>query len=180
MLNQIRKVNNPMVASAIGGTSTLKPTIDSWKKVAAASLMLTSLVDAFSILVVYLLLNFSAEEIITIDSDISLPQATQATDIRRDVVVTIKNNKVFIKNEEVPSKKMLSTLIAIRREQSKNQKKMDKAKVKKNQKVADAEINEKSLTIQADKAVKYKMLNNIVMASNSAGYSNINFAVLEK
>lgn len=177
MLNMIRKVNNPMIGSVIASNSMLRPTVDSWKKVVAATLMLTSLVDAFSILVVYLLLNFSAEEIVTIDSEISLPRAAQTTDVRRDVVVTIKKDKIYIKDEEVKTKKVLSKLIAIRREQVKN-KKVQKSKVAAQAQSED--FDEKSLTIQADKSVKYKLLNSIVLASNSAGYSNINFAVLEK
>ena len=42
----------------LGAESILKPKESRWKRVLAADLLLTALIDAFSILVIFLLMNF--------------------------------------------------------------------------------------------------------------------------
>lgn len=132
----------------------------------AAPITLTSLVDAFSILVIYLLVNFSnAGEILYVDNQIELPAAAQVETLERTTIVKVLDQKIFVESDEVLSKDLVAHLIE-RREAG------EKDKTDGSQ--------EESLIIQADKKVKYEMISQVVQASHHAGFGEIRFAVLTK
>src|SRR5256886_16647791 len=60
------------------------------KKVGYASLMLTSLVDMFTIIVIFLLMNFSANgEVLYMSKDIKLPDAYHGAQLERAPVISV-------------------------------------------------------------------------------------------
>ena len=63
-------IENTAFHSPIGAASCIKPEAGFWKKRLVATVILTSLVDAFSILVIYLLVSFSPKKAILIGLDI--------------------------------------------------------------------------------------------------------------
>ena len=66
------------------------------KKILASTLILTSLVDAFSILVIYLLLNTTANpETLDIDG-MKLPMASQSIALKSATTVRIHGKKVLL------------------------------------------------------------------------------------
>ena len=82
--------------------------IISWRKTrrgrknVVATLMLTSMIDVFAVLVIFLLQNFSATgEMLFIQKDIKLPSAKRAVDLERVPVVTISKEKITLEGEEV-------------------------------------------------------------------------------
>lgn len=142
--------------------STLKPQSGGVGRVLMAGVMLTSLVDAFSILVIYLLVSSSnSGEMLYISKDMVLPDARQTTVLERTTIVKVEDDKYFIEEKEVPAKSLVTTLLDIRETLEKSG---DKTK--------------ESLTIQADKRSKYSLLNAVILASSHAGFSDIKFAVL--
>lgn len=63
----------------LGAESILKPKESRWKRVLAADLLLTALIDAFSILVIFLLMNFSSTgEILFLSKNMELPKSSQS------------------------------------------------------------------------------------------------------
>ena len=121
-------------------------------------LILTPLIDVFSILVIYLLLNFSAtKDMPYVNSDIRLPSAKNGMELKKHVIVKFRKGKYFVEDNEVSSKNLAEKLLEY-------QSKLVKP--------------EKALVIQADKREKYKYLNEIVLAANQSGYSDIKFVVL--
>ncbi|MBC7753281.1 MAG: biopolymer transporter ExbD [Moraxellaceae bacterium] len=155
------------MGSAIGAQSVLNPTGKKWKRSLFADLLLTALIDAFSILVIFLLMNFSSTgEILFINKGVELPKASQADMLERNTVVRYDEGKFFIENKEMVNQDaMIQELLDTRKEWS------------------STHPNEEFkgiLTIQADKKTKYENLNSIVLAMAHAGYGEIRFAVVTK
>src|SRR5881227_98537 len=65
------------------------------KKYGYASLMLTSLVDMFTIIVIFLLMNFSANgEVLYMNKDIRLPDAYHGAQLERAPVISVSAEAV--------------------------------------------------------------------------------------
>ena len=156
------------------------------QKTLVAALMLTSLVDAFSILVIYLLMSFSTTgQILYVDKDIELPLASQTSFLEHSTVVKVHNGgDYFIENEKVSSSELVEKLIAARDARA-NKANGITNKAHKNgshssQKPSNGETPHaiRAIIIQADKKVKYRFLNNVILAASHAGFEEIRFAVL--
>src|ERR1700733_10002961 len=69
-----------------------------------AELSLTSMVDMFTILVVFLLMNYSSTgEIIYIPKDVKLPKASQTKELKPAHIVTLTQTDVVLDKETVAS-----------------------------------------------------------------------------
>ncbi len=148
--------------SPLRATSVIKPQGNRSNKTLVAALILTSLVDAFSILVIYLLMNTSAAtEQLDLEKNLTLPLATQSEVLQAGVVVTTINGKYKVKEQEMKAEDLMKTLQAL------------------NLNLKDADDNRhKNLVIQADKNSSFETLNPIIMAGTQAGFETIKFAVL--
>ena len=147
--------------------SILNPKGAKWKRSLFADLLLTALIDAFSILVIFLLMNFSSTgEILFINKGVELPNATQADILERNTVVRYDQGKFFIENKELADQNdLIQELLDTRKEW------------------ATTHPNEEFkgiITIQANKKTKYESLNSIVLAMAHSGFSEIRFAVVTK
>ena len=127
-------------------------------------LILTPLIDVFSILVVYLLLNFSVtQEMPYMSKEINLPLAKNGIELENHVIVKFKNGKYFIEEDEVLVHKLVEKLLERQSQSNFNEKSVSPST---------------TLVVQADRKEKYKYLNEIVLAANQTGYSDIKFVVL--
>lgn len=139
------------------------------KKKAVGVLMLTSLIDAFSILVVYLLMFFSdTGEMTYVSSDIELPKATVIERLDRYSIIQVKKDGYFIEERELKLDNLVPYLVSL------------KQKLNRNSNQSEGEEHKETITIQADKRVKYERLSPIIQACSHAGFSNIKFAVLSE
>ena len=160
-------LKNTTLVSPILASSTLRPQGGGKSRKLMAGVILTSLVDAFSILVIYLLMNFSTTgEILYLEKDMQLPMAIKAQDLQPTTVVKLSKDQIFVGDEPVEATALVSALIDKRKELVAEQ--------------TDSTTQEISLTIQADKSVIYKKLSQIVQAGAHAGFEEIKFAVLFK
>ncbi len=152
------------VFSTSCGVSHLNPKGKKHQKNMYSDLLLTALIDAFSILVIFLLMSFSANgEVIYMNKDMELPKAAQSEKLERTTVVKLESDKIFIEDKEIPKEGLVAALMDVR----KNYK--------------ETHPNEEFpavLTIQADRRIQYKDINNIVLATGNAGFSDIKFAVI--
>lgn len=136
---------------------------------AVATLMLTSLIDAFSILVVYLLMFFSSTgEMTYVSSDIELPKAVSIERLDRYSILQVKKEGYFVENRQLTRENLVPYLVELKR-------KLNRSLLQKGE--AD---QKETITIQADKAVKYDRLSAVIQACSHAGFSNIKFAVLSE
>ena len=136
------------------------------KRNLAATVMLTSLVDTFSVLVIYLLVNFSTTgELLYMSEGMELPAAGKAIELERNVVVKVEKDKLFIEEQEIPTNGLVKKLIEVKKNWEKY--------------YPDTEFTG-AMTIQADRRQTYSLLSHVIQAGGHAGYSDINFAVIRK
>lgn len=139
----------------------------SYKKRSAGVLMLTSLIDAFSILVVYLLMFFSdTAELSYAGSGIELPKANLIERLDRYFILSIKKEGYFVENQKLELENLVSYLLDLR-------KKMERSEMNYNTKE-----QKETITIQADKSISYRELSPVVQACSQVGFSHIKFAAL--
>ncbi len=152
--------------SVIADASTLKPTEGNRKRNIFADLLLTALIDAFSILVIFLLMNFSSTgEILFMGKDMELPKASLGEILAQAPVIKMEATKMYLEDKEVTTEGLVAELLELR---------------KKFQVLHPNEEYPGVLTIQADRRVKYDQLSPVVQASNHAGFSDIKFAIIMK
>ncbi len=73
------------------------------KKVLLVALMLTSLVDMFSMLVCFLLQTFSSTPEIYVAKDVSLPEALSGGEVKEAPVLSVSKSMLFLDQKEVGS-----------------------------------------------------------------------------
>jgi biopolymer transport protein ExbD len=153
--------------SPLGTASVIGPKHSKWKRNLAADLLLTALIDAFSILVIFLLMSFSSTgEILFINKDTELPSAQKAEVLEPHPVVKLEEGRFILDKDKFESGDgLFNALLELR-------KKFNEAR--------PGEEMPGVITVQADRRVKYETLNSVVVACAQAGFSDIRFAVLMK
>lgn len=159
-------VKTSALHSVIGESSIIHPTSERQHREVHAELLLTALIDAFSILVIFLLMSFSSSgEILFMSKGQELPKAAMGEQLDRQPVVKVDNGKIFLEEKEIPESKLVAALLDLR---------------KKFNETRPGEEFPGIITIQGDRRLKYEILNSIVLASSQAGFSDIKFAVVAK
>ncbi len=159
MLKSASPLSQSNLTSLLAGTSRIRPEHNKAKKTMIASLMLTSLVDAFSILVIFLLMNFSTSQDVVNTDKVQLPQASSTSFIQQGVTVRIQDGKFFVEEKPVALGSLLSTL-----------KKLNDG--------PDAAKKE-GIIIVADRKLDYAELSPVILAGSTAGFSKFKFAVIK-
>ena len=153
------------------------------KKSTYADLLITPLVDMFVIIVLFLIANFSATgEVLMMSKDITLPEATNIKEVEMVPVVMISNSQIRI------SGNVVARLDDIAHDDYLNipaleEKLRDMKKQYENLHALaqDSEGGFKGdVNIQGDKDAPFKIIKRVMFSCTSAGYSNINFAVITK
>lgn len=162
MLEMASPLKQSHLGSALGGTSMLRPKGGRWGRSLTASLMLTSLVDAFSILVIFLIMNHSTnQEVVNMGDKVTLPTAKESDFIQNGVVVRVEEGKFFVEDKPVA----ISQLIAYLK--------------KLNAETPDAGKRE-GLIIVADRSLDFADLNPVILAGSQSGFTKFKFAVIRK
>lgn len=157
MLKQSQINNSIIQQSILSSNSQLGPKKGRIKKTLAASLILTSLVDAFTILVVYLLNNFSSNNVI-VSPHIHLPMASQSELSEKSTMIKLEQGHYFINDKIVSEEELPVKLTEL---------------VKKQKSLSNLPI-----LIQADKQSNFKALNQIFLSASLAGINKYHFSVI--
>jgi biopolymer transport protein ExbD len=140
------------------GQSTLRPKGNSFKRSLLFTLTLTSLIDAFVIIVIYLLVNFgNPNQNLKVNGDIQLPQAVQNDQMGEGTMISLNNGHYFIEDKEVAFGDITKKFVEIAQGANFNQ----------------------NLVIQADKKTDYEILSPIILAGSQAGFHQFKFAVIQ-
>ncbi len=151
--------------SSLGGHSIIRPQGSDRKKSIVADLLLTALIDAFSILVIFLLMSFSSGEMLFVSKGQELPKASHAAVLERNTLIKIENDRLYLEDKEVALADIVTALLQARKEW------------------ADLHAGQEFpgiLTIQADRRIKFEQISQVIQASSHAGFSDIKFAVIAK
>ena len=153
------------------------------KKSTFADLLITPLVDMFVIIVLFLIANFSATgEVLMMTKDIELPEAVNVKEVEMHPVVMVSNEQVSISGtivgrvEDLVKDEYLN--IPALEEKLRDMKKQYEDL---HSMAGSAEGGFKGdVNIQANKEVEFKIIKRVMFSCATAGYNNINFAVLTK
>jgi biopolymer transport protein ExbD len=153
------------------------------KKTTYADLLITPLVDMFVIIVLFLIANFSATgEVLMMSRDVQLPEATNITEIEMAPVVMVSNTDIVVSGtaigrvEDLTKDEYLN--IPALEEKLREMKKQYEdlhALAKDTEGSFKGDVN-----IQAHKDVQFKVIKRVLYSCATAGYTNLNFAVLQK
>ncbi len=150
------------IKSPLEQIAVVRPKANKAARVITTTLLLTSLVDAFSILVIYLLINSSdAQKRLDLHKDIDLPTAAHSALLKEGVEVKIVKDGYIVNNIKVNSSQLFSTLSKFEKDYEQN----------------DIDT-EKSIIIQADKNIDFDRVSPLITMASEAGYENIKFATL--
>ncbi|MFZ3229662.1 MAG: biopolymer transporter ExbD [Pseudobdellovibrio sp.] len=159
-------LNQSVLSGVIETSSILNPRGAKLKRSLALDLLLTALIDAFSILVIFLLMSFSSTgEILFVSKNMELPKAHLAEVLERNPIIKIDDGKLYVEDKIVTADSITESLLEVRKQYSN---------------LHPGEAFPGIATIQADRRVKYEFLNQVILAMNQAGYSDIKFAVTVK
>lgn len=151
------------------------------KKNINADLNITAMVDMFVIIVLFLIANFSATgEVLMMNKDVVLPEAINTEEVAMAPVVMISMDQVLV------SGVLIGRVDDLVREDYLNIPSLEEKlrDMKKQYEDLHAMANDAEggfkgdVNIQAHKEAQFKIVKRVMFSCASAGYSNINFAVL--
>lgn len=162
-----------------------------------ATLSLTAMVDMFTVLVVFLLQNYKTTgQVITLNEDVELPQASETKELKPSSVVTVSSKSVLLENKEIidfnivkeQKSWMIDSLYTVVREHfdKKEQEERQRLRNAINNVVKDVR-NERDfepedfrkITLQADKEIDFLTIKKVMYTLTEAGATEVNFAVIQ-
>lgn len=165
MISDAQKISSIGITWPLKAASTLKRHGSGRGRSAVATLMLTSLVDAFSILVLFLMMNTGSQQPdIKFSDSIKLPLAQASAGLLETTTLRIEQDGFYVNNESVSEAGLVSALEGART---------------KAEGLLSKERSEELLII-ADQEMDYEKLNPIILKMNEAGFSTLKFAVMQK
>ena len=142
------------------------------------SLNLVAYIDMMTMLVIFLLMSFSATgEILFVQKNIVLPDAQNWTELERAPVIAVSTDVVSLEGKQV------ATMDELMRDSADGDFKIPEmhdtlVTMKNNYKLLHPNQEFNGICIvQADKKVEFKALRKVMFTAQVAGYNNVNFAV---
>jgi biopolymer transport protein ExbD len=148
------------------------------KGVTSASLNLVSLMDVFTILVFFLLVNSSSSDVMEPPKRIKLPDSVVEAKPRETVIVMITPEQVLVQGEPVISTQEVVDSKEPIIEQVKQRLLLQQKKVIgiSTKTVAQS----KEVTVLAHRTVPFHLMKKVMASCTSAGYGKISLAVIQK
>ncbi|GHG80188.1 biopolymer transporter ExbD [Comamonas sp. JC664] len=151
------------------------------KKSGYSDLLITPLVDMFIIIVLFLIANFSATgEVLNMTKDIELPEAVNVQEVEMHPVVMVSGAQILVSGtvigrvEDFTKDEYLN--IPALEEKLRDMKKQYEDLHSMAQDSANSFKGD--INIQAHKDVEYSIIKRVMFSCATAGYNNINFAVM--
>ena len=147
-------------------------------RVKIGKMNLTSLMDVFTILVFFLLVNSGSVELVEAPKDVQLPSSFEESKPRETVVISVSPDVVMVQGRVVAkvgdildNKEASLDPLGIRLEELKES-------IVGPATMAVAESQE--VTILADKSVPFIVVRKVMSACTDEGYENVSLAVVQK
>ncbi len=147
-----------------------------------SKLSLVSLMDIFTILVFFLMLNASDVQVLQNDKSVSLPKSSADTAAKENLLLLVNQTQILLQGESLASIKDVlaanTDLIAplVSELTRRNAAADNQATSNSN----DSEVTQatgKGITIMADQAMPYELLKKLMQSCAKAGYTDIALAV---
>jgi biopolymer transport protein ExbD len=145
---------------------------------AAGALNLVSLMDIFTILVFFLLVNSSEVEVLPNAKDIQLPESIAEQKAKESVVILIGEENIIVQG--TPIVKVRDVM----RRRGNDIPELRQALLSQNDRVlrkeAQDDIAGREVTIMGDKDIPYRLLKKVMATCTDSEYGQISLAVLQK
>jgi len=143
-----------------------------------SGLMLTPLMDVFTILVFFLLFHSSGRDVLEAPKQIKLPDSIVETKPRETVVILVSPEEVLVQGEAVVGTPVLyDDRVGNVREVTERLQQLDRNIIGISTKMV---AESKEVTILADKTIPFKVLKKIMTTCTDSGYGKISLAVVQK
>jgi biopolymer transport protein ExbD len=139
---------------------------------------LTSLMDVFTILVFFLLVNSGSVEILDAPKEVQLPESQVETKPRETVVIFVSPEEILVQGHPagLVADVLTGDQLPLDNIRGRLQQLSDKVIGTSTMTVAAT----KEVTILADKSVPFTVVRQIMSTCTSAGYENVSLAVVQK
>jgi len=142
------------------------------------ALNLVALMDIFTILVFFLLVNSSDVETLPNAKDIQLPQSIAEQKAKESVVILISEEDILVQGSPV------AKVADVLKLKGNDIPQLRQALLSQNDRVmrreSQDEIAEREVTIMGDKDIPYRLLKKVMATCTMADYGQISLAVLQK
>lgn len=143
-----------------------------------AGLSLTSLMDVFTILVLYLLVNQSTGTVLEPPPNIKLPDSVAEAAPRETLVVSVSDDEVWVKDTKVAT---VQEILASENDVIEPiRDRMMQIKDSKLSTADEATDQSKVVTIMGNRTVHFKVLKRVMTSCTAAGFTKISLAVNQK
>lgn len=143
------------------------------KDKAQASLNMISLMDIFTILVFFLLVNATSSEVLPSPQNIVLPDSTAEKLPIKNLVIAVNKDTIRLQG------RVITNVTDAMSSKSKTIQPLFNA-LKKISVTAKDIVDKKGVTIMGDKEIPYVLLKKIMLTCAGAKYTNLSFAVNQK
>ncbi len=143
-----------------------------------ATLSLVSLMDIFTILVFFLLVNSAEVQSLEPPKTLELPESVSLEKPRETVVVMVSTDQVLVQGQPVVSVADVDAMdgVIIEPLRAALQRQTDRIMMK----AAATDLSAREITILGDKEVPYRVLKKVMATCTEANFGKLSLAVLQK
>lgn len=142
------------------------------------ALNLVSLMDIFTILVFFLLVNSSEVEVLPNAKDVQLPESIAEEKAKESVVILISDEDILVQG--VPVAKVADVLAQATNEIAPLRQALLAQNVRALRQETRDDIAGREVTIMGDKDIPYRVLKKVMATCTGSDYGRISLAVLQK
>jgi biopolymer transport protein TolR len=147
---------------------------------AGAAINLVSMMDIFTILVFFLLVNSSEVEVLPNAKDIVLPDSTAEAKARESVVVLLTESQVLVQGRPVAEISAVNASDAVIIPELKAALEEQTGRTILAAADEEAAIADREVTIMGDREIPYSLLKKVMATCTAAEYGRLSLAVLQK
>jgi biopolymer transport protein ExbD len=154
------------------------------QKFVPPKLMLTSMMDMFTIILIFLLFSFSKDPVdIRLDKNLELPHSSAELGYQKTLQIVLSKNELRL-NDEVMAEVQGHRIIGLRSDDLAASTLYQRLKARRTEQTAGVPDGTPGqaphILFLCDKFHSFKTINNVIKAAGMAGYPNFQFAVLEE
>jgi biopolymer transport protein ExbD len=147
---------------------------------AGAAINLVSMMDIFTILVFFLLVNSSDVEVLPSAKDIVLPDSTAEEKARESVVVLLTDTQVLVQGRPVAELAAVNASDSLIIPGLKAALEDQAARTILAASDAEGAVADREVTIMGDREIPYSLLKKVMATCTAADYGRLSLAVLQK
>jgi biopolymer transport protein ExbD len=151
------------------------------QKFAPPKLMLTSMMDMFTIILIFLLFSFSENpETLKLGKDLDLPRSNSEASYSKAIKIVLSKSELRV-NDEVMAQVQNQQIVGLPTEDLKSSSLFQRLKTyRESHKLEDSESQAQHVLFMCDKTHSFTTINNVIKTAGLAGFPNFQFAVLEE